>query len=143
MRRGFTLLEVLVATVIMGIAVVGVLSALSTSLQNAARLTDADRAALLAGSKMNELLLDPTLPRFTEIQGQWDRAGFGGSQNGWRARVTPFDVPPGAGPGTPVLDRIELEVWWMSGSTRRAFTVEGYRQGILRPEDAAQGAATP
>jgi type II secretion system protein I len=39
-RRGFTLLEVLVATVIMATAVIALLSNLSTSLNNAARLTD-------------------------------------------------------------------------------------------------------
>ncbi len=138
MRRGFTLLEVLVATVIMGVAVAGVLSALSTSVRNAARLNDADRAALLAGAKMEELLVDPTLPRFTEIDGQGDPSQFGGSPNGWRARVTPFDVPPNAGGGTPILERIELEVWWMSGSTRRSFTLEAYRRGMLRGEDAGK-----
>ena len=43
-RRGFTLLEVMVATTIMGIAVVTLLSALSTSVRNATRLTDYVRA---------------------------------------------------------------------------------------------------
>src|SRR5205814_2063081 len=62
-RRGFTLLEVLVATTIMGVAVVTLLSALSTSVRNATRLTDYDRAALLARAKMDALLVDPALPR--------------------------------------------------------------------------------
>ena len=35
-QRGFTLLEILVATTIMGVAVVGLLSSLSTSMRNAA-----------------------------------------------------------------------------------------------------------
>ncbi len=56
--RGFTLLEMLVATAIMGIAVVALLANISTSMQNASRLTDYDRAALLAKRKMDELLLD-------------------------------------------------------------------------------------
>ena len=34
-RRGFTLLEVLVATMIMAVAVVGLLSAISSSMRNA------------------------------------------------------------------------------------------------------------
>ena len=55
-RRGFTLLEVMVATTIMGIAVVTLLSALSTSVRNATRLTDYDRAVLLARAKMDALL---------------------------------------------------------------------------------------
>jgi general secretion pathway protein I len=139
-ERGFTLLEVLVATVIMGVAVVGLLSNLSTSLQNAARLTDYDRAAMLAKRTMDELLLQPRLPKFTVIERSWDPAAVGVT-GGWRARVTPFEMPPGAGPGTRILERIELEVWWMSGAQRRTVTLDGYRSAMLQPEDAAVGAA--
>src|ERR1700730_13512709 len=60
-QQGVTPLEVLVATLIMGIAVAGVLGGLSASARNAARLTQYDRATLLARAKMNELLLDPTI----------------------------------------------------------------------------------
>jgi len=49
-RRGFTLLEMLVASAIMGIAVTALLASLSASLHNAARLTEYDRAALLAAA---------------------------------------------------------------------------------------------
>ena len=38
------------------------MSALSTSVRNATRLTDYDRAALLGRAKMDALLVDPTLP---------------------------------------------------------------------------------
>jgi len=51
--RGFTLLEVLVATLIMGLAVVGLLSAISTSMRNAARLTDYDRVAMVARPRVS------------------------------------------------------------------------------------------
>ena len=57
-RAGFTLLEVLVATTIMAIAVSGLLASLSTSLRVASRLTDYDRATLLAREKMDELLVN-------------------------------------------------------------------------------------
>lgn len=132
-RKGFTLLEVLVATTIMGIAVVGLLASLSTALRNAARLTDYDRSALLARRKMDELLIDQRLPRNIVLEGAWDRAAAGGVEGGWRARVTPFEALPGSGPGTMALDRIELEVWWKSGEQRRTFNIEGYRRGMLRP----------
>ena len=49
----------LVATLIMGMAVVGLLSAISTSMRNAARLTDYDRVAMLARAQMDALLLEP------------------------------------------------------------------------------------
>ena len=134
-QRGFTLLEVLVATTIMGLAVVGLLSGISTSMRNAARLTDYDRVALVARAKMDALLLDRHLPEFTILQGPLAPALVGGAQGGWRARVTPFEMPAGRAPGTPVLERIELEIWWMAGEKRRTFTLDAFRRKPLRPED--------
>jgi type II secretion system protein I len=134
-RDGFTLLEVLVAAAIMGIAVAGVLSALSASTRNAARLTQYDRASLLAKSKMDELLADPQVPRKVPVEGMFDAAHTGGATIGWRAVVTPFEWAPGAGPGQWVLDRVQLEIWWMDGATRHEFSLEGYRRGLLRPGD--------
>ena len=124
-RRGFTLLEVLVATTIMGIAVVTLLSALSTSVRNAGRLTDYDRAALLGRAKMDALLVDPILPHQTVMEQDLDASLLGGAKGGWRAQVTPFEQGPGARLG---LDRIQLEIWWMSGSKRRSVGLEGFRR---------------
>src|ERR1700692_2095679 len=92
-RRGFTLLEVLVATTIMGIAVAGLIAGLSQSAKNAARLTDYDRAAMLARTKMNDLLLDANLPFEGNVGGRLESGG-------WRATMRPLDVPPQAAPGT-------------------------------------------
>jgi general secretion pathway protein I len=130
-QRGFTLLEVLVATLIMGIAIAGVLSGLAAASRNAARLTDYDRATLLARQKMDELLVDHSVPRGTPREESFDPAVAGGITGGWRARVTPFEQAPGAGAGSWVVDRVELEVWWMSGPTRHSFTLEGFRRSIL------------
>ncbi len=129
-QSGFTLIEVLVATMIMGIAVTGLLSGLATASRNAARLTDYDRATLLAKSKMDELLVDHKLPRNTPVGGTFDPEQCGGVTAGWNATVTPFEMAPGRGPGSWVVDRIELEIWWMNGSTRRAFSLEGFRRSI-------------
>lgn len=130
--RGFTLLEVLVATVIMGIAVAGLIAGLSQSAKNASRLTDYDRAAMLARTRMNELLLDASLPFDGSVEGQFDRDQSGGVPGGWRAAVKPFDVPPNAGSGTAILQRVALEVWWMpADGRRRSIQLEGYRQAVI------------
>ena len=128
-RRGFTLLEVLVATVIMGVAVAGLIAGLSQSVKNASRLTDYDRAAMLAHTKMNDLLLDVNLPFDGSVEGLFDRGQTGGVPGGWRAILRPFDLPPRAAPGTIILQQIALELWWQPASgTRRTIQLESYRR---------------
>lgn len=125
-RSGFTLLEVLVATVIMGVAVSGMIVGLSQSVKNASRLADYDRAAMLARTKMNDLLLDVTLPFDGTVQGEFDK------DHGWRAVLKPFDVPPYAGPGTKILQQVALEIWWQPVSgTRRNMDLTGYRVTMI------------
>ena len=140
-RRGFTLLEVMVATVIMAVAVTGLLSALSTSLRTASRLTDYDRAALLARQKMDELMVAVHAPKNAPFEGTWGPEVTAGLRTGWRARITPFETPPGAAAGSAFLERIELEIWWMNGDQRRSFQIDGFRRSLLTPEDVAAGAA--
>ena len=131
-HNGFTLLEVMVATLIMAIAVTGLLSALSTSMRSASRLTDYDRAMLMARQKMDELLLDKKLPHNQPIRGTWDASVTGGEAMEWRAVVTVFEKPDHSGPGTPILERIEVQIGWNRGDTPHTFTLEGFRQNFQR-----------
>ena len=48
---------------------------------------------------------------------------------------------PTPAPGEYVLDRIQLEIWWMSGGQRRTFPLDSYRRRTLRQEDFAAGRA--
>lgn len=140
-RRGFTLLEVLVATLIMGVAVAGLLGALRASLSNAARLSESQRAVALARRQMDALLATRALPKGAPLEGTFPREETGGVEAGWRARVMPFEgmtLKPGEAPmiGTWMLDRIELEVWWLQGGSRRSLKLAAYRRNYMRPEDA-------
>lgn len=133
--RGFTLLEMMVATVILAVAIVGLVSAITGSLRNAARLSGYDRAVQLARERMNELLLDDRLPRGSVIEGAFDPQQTGGIPAGWRARVSLAEKSPAPAPGDVAIDRVELEVWWMSGAQRRTFNLEAYKPHTLRPEE--------
>ena len=132
-QRGFTLLEALVATVIMGVAVAGILDALAASSRSVTRLTEADRAVILARTKMDALLIDDSLPRKTPVSGLFSAAEAGAMNAGWQARVTPIESAPGVTEHNWVIDRIELEIWWMDGATRHSFSLEGYRRALLAP----------
>jgi len=129
--RGFTLLEMLVATLIMGVAVVGLLGNISTSMRHASDLTEYDRAALLARRTMDQLLLDQRLPKGDFFGAEFDPAVSSGVRSGWNARLTLFEAPPQATPGVPALERLELEVWWMRGQQRRSVTLEAFRRTVI------------
>lgn len=121
----------------MAVAITGLVSNLSGSLRNASRIGDYDRAAILAKRQLDELLINQALPRWIPISGGWDASLTGSVPVKWRAIVTPFDVPPGAGPNQPILDRVELQVTWEN----RTFTLEGFRRGRLTGPDAERLAA--
>ena len=42
----------------------------------------------------------------------------GGVPCSWQATVTPIDSLPGAGAGSWVVDRIQLEIDWMDGTVK-------------------------
>ena len=139
-KRGFTLLEMIVATTIMGIAIAGLMSGISSTTRNAARLRDYDRVVQLARLRMNSLLADPRVPRNVVQEGVFDPALTGGLESGWRAQVTMVEKSsPMPAAGEYVLDRIQLEIWWMSGGQRRTFPLDSYRRRTLRQEDFADG----
>jgi len=136
-NRGFTLLEMIVATLVMSIAVVSLLSGLSGATRNAAHLRDYDRVAQLARLRMNELLADTTIKG--GASGVFDPTLTGGIEAGWQATVAMFEGPAEVTPDSLVLDRVQLEVWWMSGSARRTFGLEGFRERFPAPPSGGPG----
>jgi hypothetical protein len=128
----------MVATVIMAIAVVGLLSNLHVSLRNTARLTDYDRATLFAQHKMDDLLSAAVLPNYQQIAGRYDPGSGDGEDGGWRALARPFEFAPNPQLGDKVLQRVELEIWWNNGDRRRSFTLEGFRQSVLSQNDVGR-----
>ena len=136
-RRGFALLEVLVATAIMAIAVTTALSALRTSLRNADRQTETVRAASLARRKMGELLAQTLAPCCQLLGGSFPPAYTGGVAAGWSAKITPSEAA-GLLPqsGMAGIERIQLEVWWQSAAGRRTMNLEAYRRARLTVAEA-------
>ena len=125
---GFTLLEMVVATALMSIAVVGLLSLLTTVLANASRVKQYDQVAMLARTKMNDLLVISPLTLGQPLGGQFDEA------SGWKAVAVPFERSPDAMPGSFQLIRIDLEVWWVDRGERKSVQLEGFRRELIPME---------
>lgn len=117
LEKGFTLLEVLVATAILGTAVAALFGLLSGALGNLSRLQAPEQALLLGPSKLNELLaagfetdgIIAETPLDEKIQGRWD------DRFRWESRSTRFRSSPVPAPGETILVRVELDVFWESG----------------------------
>jgi len=122
-QNGFSLLEVAVATGLLGVAMVGILGSIGSSVTAVGTAREYDTAALIARSRMNELLTARPLPLGTTMG---DRYSDG---SGWEAIARPTEGfgPDGSG---RQLVRISLAVWWDSGGDRKEIHLEGYR----RPE---------
>jgi type II secretory pathway pseudopilin PulG len=66
MRRGITLLEVLVAGVLLSIGLLGALEVVAGSASTARQVQDRARALMFARSKMDEILKEPVLQTGTD-----------------------------------------------------------------------------
>lgn len=126
--KGFTLLEVLMAAVLLGAVFVSVMGLLSQSLRNVDRMKPHQRAMLHAREKMTELLLREELAG-EHAAGAWDD-GYR-----WEAEITPYELGgswQGAGYD---LFRLRVEVSW--GEKDRVKTY------VLETSQGARRASTP
>jgi prepilin-type N-terminal cleavage/methylation domain-containing protein len=107
-RGGFTLLESLVALVILGLALTPLLGAVTEALWAQGRLRTAHEGVALAEAKMAELALVPadSIPRYVRPRSGWFPAPFGRYR--WRVLLRPD-------PASPALIRGAVLVEWDDG----------------------------
>jgi general secretion pathway protein I len=125
-QRGFTLMEVLVASVVMATAFVAVVSLMSQSLRNLDRMQPHETAMLHAREKMSEQLISEQLTVGTTT-GRWDD-GYR-----WRVQIDPASgaAPQQAGYG---LFRIRVEVAWGEAQQARSYALETTQWAQKAPE---------
>lgn len=126
-RAGFTLIEVLVATVILAVGASALLSNLSTSTNNLIRATDSDKLTFYAKRKMDELIALRQVPPGVWFEGTFEEDANKKATAGWRARVIPMR---GVSLSYSLrLDRLEMEAWVATGvDKRKTLTLVTYRQ---------------
>jgi len=114
--RGFTLLEVLVAMVLLSIALVAIFELFSAGLRGIARSDEVTNAVILAESKMREVLDDDTLAEKT-----WTESTEDGYQIVTVVRSTADDRTENL---QIKLLEINLTVSWIKDSKERSFTLK-------------------
>ena len=85
-RQGFTLLEVLVAVMILAISVTAILSQFSAGMEVGGKSRDITRAVLLAKEKLEEL-------KARVDSGEEGKAGASDDGYSWEPRVSLYELP--------------------------------------------------
>ncbi len=124
-QKGFTLLEVLVATIILAVAVSALMANLSTSTANLFKVNDIDRLTFLSKRKMDELLAVQNIRRLVVLEGVLETDAKEKPTAGFKAQIMPFG--PLSQSSGERLERVRLETWLLSGSRRRTLMLESFR----------------
>jgi general secretion pathway protein I len=120
--RGFTLIEVLVAAAVLGIATSALFGLFSQSLFNIGRVEDLHRYELAAENVMNRVLLLQTLPGGGEAAGVLDDTGAR-----WNVMVQPWaPVDLASKPAAGIL-RVAVSVTWPGRSIPRRIQIEALK----------------
>ena len=123
-KNGFSLLEVAVATLLLGVAAAGMLNAIGSSVSATVATRNFSEASLLARSCMNELLARRALEPGTTLRGKH------GPRSEWEAFVEPLEGF-GADASGNRLVRVRLDWRWTHGNERKSIRLEGYRRSRL------------
>ncbi len=126
-RRGFTLLEVLVAVTLIGVGFSVIFAAMSGSLKNLSRVETNDRRVELARFKLAELDL------IKKIRPQDSATGTFPDGTRWTLRSSPFIAPiedPQRSNTSSVI-RVDLTLEWMGRHGVQSKTIQTYRYQVI------------
>jgi len=117
--QGFSLMEVLVAMMVLGVAFSTLFGLISGSMRNVDRLQEHEKITSLAQMKLNELILQMNQGVSPGLSGSFD------PKYRWQGRLDPLslEVGPDVKPGY-LLFRLRLSVLWSGRSHENEFTVE-------------------
>jgi general secretion pathway protein I len=113
---GFTLLEVLVALALLGIAVTAILQLFSANLKSISASEEYVAGSLEAQSKMQEVLDGTEFP---------EKSWNGVTNNGYRFQVSVSDALKERAETLPVkLVAVEVKVYWTQGTMEKSLTLK-------------------
>ncbi|MBV8466572.1 MAG: prepilin-type N-terminal cleavage/methylation domain-containing protein [Burkholderiales bacterium] len=125
---GFTLIEVLVALVILGLGMASILVAYSSSLNLMRVSRDKTTAALLARSKLEETIATNN----ADIEGDSDEERYNGVLYAYRITTTPLPLVSKTVADhfkdLPQLEEIRVDVYWGEKDKQQNYELVSYRR---------------
>lgn len=124
--RGFTLLEVLIATALTGIAVAALIGGMSGTLRNVARLEQHEKAVLIARAQLTRLLVEEHLEP-GELNGRWD------DTYRWTAQIDRWNPAGATDPRVmPPVALVKLTVLWTTANGEKSLALETAKYQVPR-----------
>jgi general secretion pathway protein I len=118
-QRGFTLIEVMVAAAVLGLAATALFGLLSKSLTNLRKIEDLHHYQLAGDEMMNRVLLLPILPPDGIAEGSIEKL-----KARWRVTIAPwYPAKLDDHPGDAVM-KVNVEVVWPGQSGDRHVQLE-------------------
>jgi general secretion pathway protein I len=127
LRRGFTLVEVLVALIIVALGSAAMLAALGNSARAAERIRERTLAGYVAMNRLTETRLEPEFPALGIREGIEE---MGGLRWAWRQQVSP----------TPIEGVLQITVSVRSGEAESGRDADGWLVQITGARGAAVSA---
>jgi len=125
-HRGFTLIEVLVAMAVLGIASVALFSLISTSLSNLRKLEDLHHYQLAAEDVMNRIQLLQKLPAQGSISGSVANLAAD-----WTLSVAPWYPADLSGKPDQGIMKIDLQMNWRTRTGQRQLHLESLKPATI------------
>ena len=125
--RGFTLIEVVVAAAIFGMAGTALFGLLSRSVVNLGKMEELHRYQLASEEMMNRVLLLPRLPAGGRAEGEVE----GLKDARWTVKVQPWIPESLESQPSEAIVKIDVEVFWPGRSGRRNVRLETVKPVFL------------
>jgi len=129
-KRGFSLIEVMVASAVLGLAATALFGLFSKSLTNLRKIEDYRHYQMAGEEIMNRVLLLPSLPAGGKIEGNLKRI-----DGRWVVTIAPWIPADLTDQPADAVMKIDVEVLWPAQSGQRSVKLETVKASAVAYSD--------